>query len=360
MPKSSKSINTAFSNFDYRILLILLFLIVLGLSIFFIKYNKYIDCDNAEFFVIAERFEAQEVIEFKNETKNVKTWEWNFGDGTPLDYRKDALHKYENPGVYHVKLTLNGKCVKEKIIEIKNYGNLVNSSKVPQIMIPKVVEAGKLISFEFKYQGTIFSTEWSFGESEQLDNTQPNPTYTYSIPGMKTVTLIVNGDIEHIAKKTIYVAPRTLVESKIDTTKFYNQKNEPEYFERPLGNPQEDPLVEYINGIKAKPTSKPIAKVENLPTIAPDISEEQFELLLLQVANQSKTKEDFAQYLCGNFEIPVIKDNDKILKFSEFCKNIKGKEIRIDALRLTRNNVNCVDGFSISYKVKEFFIWQKD
>lgn len=360
MNKSVKKITMLLSGFDYRVILALIGIIIFGVIVYIIKNNKYIDCDNADFTIVAELYEAQEVIEFKNDTKNVKSWEWNFGDKTPIDYRKDALHKYETPGVYHVTLTLNGKCTKEKIIEIKNFGGLVNNFKVPEINVPQVVEAGKPINFKFKYQGTIFSTEWSFGESEQLDNTQANPDYTYSIPGMKTVTLIVNGDIEHIAKKTIYVSPRALVETKIDTTKFYNQREAPEHFERPLGSPQEDPLVEYIQGIKAKPTSRPVAKVENTPVIAPDISEEQFELLLLQVANQSKTKDDFSQFFCGNLELPVVKDNNQILKFSEFCKNIKGKEIRIDALRLTKNNVNCVDGFSISYKVKKFFIWQKD
>lgn len=354
-----KKITSLFSSLDYKIFLIFISVCILATALFYFKYKNYIDCDNAEFLVIAEKFEIQEIIEFKNNSKNVKTWQWNFGDGTPSDYRKDALHKYEKPGVYHVALTLNGKCTKEKIIEIKNSG-AINNFKIPEIDVPQVVEVGDPVPFQFKYQGTIFSIEWSFGESEQLDNTQANPIYTYSIPGMKTVTLIVNGDIEHIAKKTIYVSPRTLVESKIDTTKFYNQKNKPDHFERPMGNPQEDPLVEYINGIKAKPSSRPLSKIKNASAMAPDISEEQFELLLFQVASQAKTKDDFSQFFCGNLDRPVIKDNEQILKFSEFCKKIKGKEIRIDALRLTKNNVNCIESISINYKVKKFFIWQKD
>ena len=36
------------------------------------------------------------------------------------------------------------------------------------------------------------------------------------------------------------------------------------------------------------------------PKKAPEISNEQFQLLLNQVANQSKTKDDFKDYLCGN------------------------------------------------------------
>jgi hypothetical protein len=81
---------------------------------------------------------------------------------------------------------------------------------------------------------------------------------------------------------------------------------------------------------------------------------------LHQVANETKEKEDFGKYICENYQIPVIKNGDQVMSFEEFCKRIKGQEIKVEALRLTKDNLNCIDGFSITYKVKGLLGWTED
>ena len=49
---------------------------------------------------------------------------------------------------------------------------------------------------------------------------------------------------------------------------------------------------------------------------------------LHQVANETKEKEDFGKYICENYQIPVIKNGDQVMSFEEFCKRIKGQEIK--------------------------------
>lgn len=362
--KINDHVSGVFSNFDNRIIVVFLVLLIFGAVFWLFQRKDYVDCEDAVFYIIGDKFSTNEVITFNNQSYNAKTWDWNFGDGSKIEHRQQVMHKYRKEGVYTVTLTINGTCEVQQQIEIKNFGAIINQSKVPTIFSKKIVEVGAPVHFNYEYSGEPYSWEWSFGESGEMDNTQPDPTYIYQTPGTKNVTLIVNGDVKHIATQRIFVKPRTLVKRtfKDDSTKAYVYEKDPEAFKLEPGEPQIDPMEEFLEKIPLKPSPKNAKKdtiVKNLE-IAPDVSEDQFELLLMQVANQSKTKDDFGKYTCGNYDIPVVVNGRKLKTFSEFCKSIKGKEIKIEALRLTKDNLNCVDGFSINYKVKKFLHWGKD
>ena len=39
---------------------------------------------------------------------SVETWEWNFGDGSPVSNERNPSHTYNDPGIYTVILTVSG------------------------------------------------------------------------------------------------------------------------------------------------------------------------------------------------------------------------------------------------------------
>ncbi|MGM5632021.1 PKD domain-containing protein [Apibacter raozihei] len=356
-----RSLSKFFSKLDIRVLLVFIILILMAFFFFFFQYYRHIDCRQVYFTIEAERKQVGEIIGFKDQTPNARSWKWDFGDKTEKRFEKDPLHKYEKPGVYTITLEVNGSCVFQRILEIRDLGRLVDSTKIPKIIAPTVVEVGQNIEFYYKYRGEAFSWEWSFGETGQLDNTSEFPVYSYSTPGIKRVTFVINGDVTHISSKDIFVKPRKLINTKIKDTA-YTVEKAAELFTLPKGTPQKDPMEEFMRYIPGVPLETPVQKKirEIEENKAPDISENQFQLLLLDVAKQSKTKEDFSKYTCGNYEFPVIKNNKTIMRFSEFCENIQNKKIKIESLRLTRNNKNCIEGFTIKYKVKKGFIWIYD
>lgn len=365
--KATKQVNryfsSVFSNFDIRIVIVFLVVLLVGVVIWIIKVQDYVECSDAKFYVIGEQFSVNEVITFNNQTPNAKTWEWDFGDGSEKETRQQVLHKYDKAGTYIVKLRINGSCELEQSIEIKNLGALVNQQKIPEIISPTIVQVGEPVYFDYEYNGEAFSWEWSFGESGQMDSTEPQPYYVYQTPGTKSVTLIINGDVKHIANKTVYVKPRAKISRTFEDPlpKSYVYEKDPNAFSLEPGDPMKDPMEEYLEQIPLRPQQKSKEK-DSIPPleIAPNISEDQFELLLMQVANQSKTKDDFGKYTCGDFDIPVVVNKEKLITFTEFCKKIKGKEIKIEAIRLTKDNLNCVDGITINYKVRKFLRWAKD
>lgn len=356
----SNRISGVFSNYDIRIIIVFLVLLFLAIGYWLIQRKDYVDCEEAEFYVIAENFSVGEVITFNDQTHNAKKWEWDFGDGSPKGHRQQIMHKFLKEGTYVVKLRINGFCLVEKKVEIKNLGSLINQSKVPAILAPKVVEVGAPVRFYYEYGGDPYSWEWSFGESGQMDNTEPEPVYIYQTPGAKNVTLIINGDVKHMTTRTVYVKPREKISRMFEDPlpKAYVYEKDPDAFQLEPGDPQRDPMEEFVDGVPLKPKPREAKKDSIKPlSIAPDISNDQFELMLMQVANQSKTKEDFAKYICDDYEIPVVKNGKVLLTFSELCKNIKGKEIKVESIRLTKDNLNCVDGVTLNYKVKKFFYW---
>ncbi|TWP24068.1 PKD domain-containing protein [Apibacter muscae] len=360
--KRKRSLLNYLRKLDIRILLVFIILILFGLFLFLFQLYRHVDCSQIDFEIISERNQVGEVISFKNKTPNAQTSIWDFGDNTKESKEKDPLHKYEKPGVYTVSLQVNGSCVFQKIIEIKDLGAIIDESRVPKIIAPESVTVGDPVKFYYNYKGEAFSWEWNFGESGQTDNTFEFPAYTYSIPGIKRVTLIINGDVKHMGSVDIYVKPRKLVKTKTDTIHSYEPEKDANLFQLPKGSPQKDPLEEFLRRIPGVPQPNPVQdKIKKAnDSIAPNISQYQFELLLLDVAKQVKTQEDFAKYTCGNYDFPVVKNSKKIMPFTQFCEQISNKKIKIEALRLTKDNKNCIKGIDITYKVKKSLIWIYD
>ena len=357
MKKHSNNFKLVFSNFETRILIIFALLLVGSITIFSFKYNKHVDCDTSDFYIVAENFSVGEAIEFHNETPNATQWKWDFGDGSAKESKNHALHKYTEPGIYTVTLVINGFCLKEKKIQIKNHGEILDRTKLPTIIAPKVVAVGQKVNFNYKYYtDETFSWEWSFGETGDIDNTDEFPSYSFRTPGPKTVTLIINGEYKFKTSKIIYIKPRPAFkkESEMMLEEGYTYEKSVQSFYKPKGNPKPDATDKWLNPIPTRSTER-----HNVQ-FAPDISENQFELLIHQVANETKQKEDFGKYICENYQIPVIKNEDQVISFEEFCKRIRGQEIKVENLRLTKDNLNCIDGFSITYKVKGLLGWTED
>lgn len=344
--------------FDPRIFMVFISLFASGTIFFFSKFINSVDCENSTFYIVAKNRVVGETIEFYNETPNATAWEWNFGDGSKNEHYKNVTHNFKKPGKYRVILTLNNSCIAYKDIIIKSVGDLTERIRVPDIIAPRVVNVGEEVQFDYYYNGNdIFSWEWSFGESSRLDDTESNPIHVYKTPGVKKITLIINGNTKCITSKTILVKPQepTPAEAFAEDIEIKPLKLKP-------GPAQIDPAEEFAMTLPVvPPSSKKKAKLSDKDKIkAPSISEEQFELLLQQVAKQSKTKDDFGTFLCEDYKIPVLINDSRIMPFDEFCKSLIGKTLKISNIRLSKNKDNCIINVEISYKIKKHLIWVTD
>ena len=352
-----KSVLKYFPKLDTTVFLTFGGILLLGLIILIYQLNHRTDCTEAKYIIHTDDFITKNLIEFIDNTKGATSWKWDFGDGSAVDYNQNALHSYNKAGQYIVTLTINNTCSFQKIVTITDPD--ADSGYLPVIIAPNVAFEGDTIKFNARKEGGI-SFEWSFGESTGTDALGKTPTHVFKTTGKKTVSLIVNGDIEHIATKTIYIAPKHIAAKKKSDVSSYEFEKPHSDFELPRGKVQKDPLVDFIGHLPVTPAPQKEKDSIPSPKKAPDISVEQFQLLLGQVAAQSKTKDDFKEYLCGNFSIPVVVNDQKLVPFEQLCRDIAGKKIKISTMRLQKDTKNCIQNIHIYYKIKKWGIWVKE
>jgi hypothetical protein len=346
-------------KFDLKIVLFFVLFFLGAVIYFLVQFFNRVDCDTARFYVLSEHFQNNESIEFYDKTTNADTWLWDFGDNSELDSRQHTFHIYKQPGKYIVSLTVNGNCIHTKEVIITD-NNSVNKEEMPTIIASRSITVGRPTYFRGIKEGGR-TWEWSFGENRGVDDTSQNPIYTFEKAGEKIITLVANGNFSSVARIAVYVHPKEVKKINPLDVASYEYEKEPEKFSLPKGKVQKDPLedmLQYIPVASRTEAKKDSIKVDKK---APKISEDQFEILLLKVAEGSKVKDDFEDYLCGNYEIPVVKNGEDLLTFDQLCESIKGKKIRIDAIRLNKDKkTNGVKGLNITYKVKKMLIWTKD
>ncbi|QAR30247.1 PKD domain-containing protein [Ornithobacterium rhinotracheale] len=345
----------SFPKFDSKIYWTFGCFLLIGIIFLTIQYYRHVDCEKANYFIHSEDWSVNQVVEFYDNTSGAQTWKWDFGDGSATDIRRHTFHRYTKPGEYIVTLTINGSCQHQKTISISSVSQSVGY--LANIDAPDVVFVGERVRFHAEKEGGI-SFEWSFGETYSTDALGQTVYYTFKKEGKKKISLMVNGDVEHIATKDIYVAPKRIIAKQPIDIKTYEFEKPHESFSLPMGEAQKDPLVDMLSNIPVAPKSN-TAETKN-PTIKEilDISNEQFKLMLNKVASEEKTKEDFKEYLCGNYSLPVVVNDNKIIPFEQFCQAIAGKKIKIKTLRLDKDTNHCIQNINIHYKEKFiFFYW---
>lgn len=270
-----------------------------------------------------------EVITFNAASHDKKTnnYTWEFGDSSNKATGQQVYHSFNKAGSYMVTLS-SGKCTwtKEVLVTmpVENTGG--KPDIFPVIEGPSEAFAGRPVTFSNK---TSSATQWSWRLLQ--DNAEVHSgatvTYTFSSPGERTLSLIINGDSAHMVLKHITVFPaRPAAPEHTPDVPFNPEPVQPKA-------PEPPPVVE-----KPKPS----------------ISDDEFKYLLTQVTTKQKTAADFAQYLCNNLGTKVVLNGNDQDNFEHFCSRIYGKKkFKIERVNLTKDANGCVNGILIMYDRKK-------
>jgi PKD repeat protein len=122
------------------------------------------------------------------------SYQWDFGDGSPISVEKDPIHQYTTAGNYTVSLNVtdnNG----DSDVETKVDYITVNINLMP--IASFTVNNTSLLEnewVEFTFTGDIgdppASYLWDFGDGSPTSDAQ-NPTHQYTTAGTYDVTLVV-------------------------------------------------------------------------------------------------------------------------------------------------------------------------
>ncbi|MGH2553979.1 MAG: PKD domain-containing protein, partial [Chitinophagaceae bacterium] len=129
------------------------------------------------------------------------TWEWDFGDGTPVSIIQNPVHNFPALGNYTVRLIVtNGACADTMFRSIQT---IDENPDVAADMISACKTA--IINFTAINitAANITNYAWTFGDGGTGNGTIPTISHTYSTAGTYTVTLTItdnNGCTNMISK----------------------------------------------------------------------------------------------------------------------------------------------------------------
>lgn len=284
------------------------------------KAVQYTPCKEIKFAIKTKEFVEGKVIQFVDNTPNAVSWEWNFGDGSKYANNKEPLHIFQKPGEYDVSLLVNGICHEVRKLVIKEKEFMIDSTKLAVFDLPKSISVGKELVVSDKTANAT-TWEWRFGETAGANSTEKLARYTYETPGLKTVSLVVNGDVRHATNKKIEVLPKKKERDQINVIA---------------------PVIRTIPRINDAPTSEALGET----TIVPYISEKSFKNKLRLVSKKKLTASAFKEYLCGDLNKSIVVNGEKTT-FLELCELIAIKKLRIKEVKLYREDGNCITNITI-------------
>ncbi len=335
------------THFDRNVLITFLVLLLVGSTLLSFKMNSNVDCTDVGFEVISNSTTTQDLIEFKSTASSGVEWTWNFGDKSQPMYRSDVVHQFKEPGQYTISLQMNGQCVATRNISITKAKKLVDPELIPNIILPKDVRVGEEVVFATDSKFAK-SWQWSFGETMAVDGSKKKETYTYKIPGEKTILLVVNDDRRHEAKQRITVLPSLKKRKKRNISR------------------RTDPIETVLRQqIIAKPVSetnkeeKEKKKMEEDKIHRIEISQDELRQMLVAYSNRRLDDTAIRNYFCYR-NIPVFNKTGERFTVSQFFNEIRDVKMELHKINMVRDDkTGCLKSMTVDMRTKKGLFWKK-
>jgi len=303
-----------------------------------------------------DSFQKGNLISFKARAVGGNDFSWNFGDaGKNDETTASAFHKFNAAGTYTVSVTVDGQCTEfqdiviteSRISDYNTLGSLFNGPNTGYLGLP--------ITFE-DLSTKSTNWEWYFEDHDKVDATGKSATYVFKTPGVKKISLIVNGRrdliqtrfvniIDREAEKNMARAKEVKPAAKPSPGKIVYVPNSPTALPLPI------PTQQVPTAAEKKEEEKPKA-----PEKAPDITGPQMEALLKEVIAGTKTAQDFSAYLCGDLSKMVVYNTNNVT-FISMCntlKDVKIKKVKSIKVQLFKDAAtNCQQSMVVTVDIKK-------
>ena len=305
------------THFDRKIITFFIVIFILSCTLLIAKSRMRAECIVEDFNTDTKIYKEGQLITFSDTTKNSSDWKWDFGDGSTEAFLSKVSHAYEKAGRYNVKLVINENCVVEKTITVLTNKKEVDGTLFPKFIVPKNIVQGVAANFK-DISKNAKTWEWRFNDIKgmSIDATSQNPTYVFKNPGNKVVTLVINGDYNHVTKIPIFVSPAKKVEI-------------------PKGPVEIDKIKPKCTKIKIK-------------------DEADLKRVLAGVSQNVLSFNSLSNYFCKQKMPQVNVNDDKTIELKVFDEQIRDKKIKIRELSFQKDDNGCITFININFKFREY------
>lgn len=297
--------------------LILVLLAALFASI--ILYKKVTSKNCPVFnFSMPEKAYVNDKIMLYDSTESATSWQWDYGDGSEPSSIQNPSHSYKKPGIYTIKLTINGICDDFKNIHIE--AKPVAALELAHIQGPAEATVGQSVKFTELTSGAT-SYEWLFSESGKVDARTQSPSYAFKTPGYKTVTVYVNGP-KGRTSGTLTVNVKAKEAASAPAMPSAPADNSPKYSTQEKQNIVTNAFSDFISSNDDVVRNKALEKMK--------------------------------PFICSA-DIPVYKNEKSATGIIAFCKDLqnRNKTCKVKNLSIDWNNgSDCLKAVHLEYKEK--------
>ena len=163
--------------------------------------------------------ETMEDVAFTDLTTGTTEWLWQFGDGGTSNL-PDPSHAYGLPGTYSVNLTTSNSTGSNSTLKV-NYIDVEKGALPGADFISDKTSGKKPLTVKFfdNSTGNVTGWQWDFDNDGTIDSTVQNPSYTYSVAGGYSVSLVVSGSAgSDSVQKLNYITVKSGVLPEADFT----------------------------------------------------------------------------------------------------------------------------------------------
>lgn len=343
---------------DKRVYYFFVIVFIAAAASFSFRYINYEPCVAVDFTFDQLEPKVGSVIQFRDFSGGAKEWEWDFGDDTEIKNQKNEFHVFEKPGFYEVTLKINNSCELTKPIYVEANTKVLDSTKFPKFNLPKNIRVGDKLVVTGQSERAL-SWEWRFGETAKANAATQTAQHVYGLPGVYTVSLIINDEIDYLVKKTIQVRPNKTFKMPKEVVRknSLNLPDAPENLtvEEPnLKNDSNFEKQENLQEVVTTPevkknieTPKEPKKEEEKKDNRPSLDDDIIRNGLQGISNKRMMPDAFAEYFCED-KNPLIIANGRSDTFQSFSKFIKGKKVIIKNISWGTGK-KCIHSFEINY-----------
>ena len=147
-------------------------------------FNVNDDCVN-----IAAQFTDNSTIS----SGNISNWEWNFDDGTPLDFNQNPSHFYSNDGTYQPVLIVTSDFGCKDTMELTTNRHAIPLVDFAAVPVCQYDSISFINNSSINAPSTISNWIWNFGDGSPF-SAADNPKHLYNLSGIYNVSLIASSN----------------------------------------------------------------------------------------------------------------------------------------------------------------------